>query len=141
MWEIKQEFSERERRWFGPLFALYIVIVAGFVRRWLPGGPTVGNTCALLLLTAGLLLIVVYYLRPAWQLSIYRGWMKTTAPFGYVVLTMLLAAVYLLVVTPIGLVRQWSGRDPLRLRKLPAGASYWIPRCGEREASDYYRQF
>ncbi len=61
-------------------------------------------------------------LRPLeWLLS--RVFRLVTGALTYVILTL----IFLLVLTPIGLVRRILGKDNLGLRPDPDKASYWIP--------------
>jgi ABC-type uncharacterized transport system permease subunit len=66
----------------------------------------------------------------------YAAW-----PIGFVVSHVVLALVYYLVVTPIGLVMRMVGYDPMSRRSDGDGASRWVPRSGERKAESYFRQF
>ena len=136
MIEIKKEFSKTELLWFGPLFALFVGIIASIlVRRfhW--------NTAALILCGLAAALIVVYYVAPSLQTRIYRGWMLSVAPIGYVVSHLLLALVYYFVLTPIGLALRVFGYDPM-LRKLdPAASTYWVARTQPTDSKQYFRQF
>ena len=45
------------------------------------------------------------------------------------------------VLTPIGLVMRWSGRDPMRRRFEREAKSYWVVRKRDEEPSRYFRQF
>jgi hypothetical protein len=136
MIEVKKEFSERERLWFGPLFALFVGIIAWvLVRRfhWQQGAWVISG------LAAGL--IAVYYAVPTLQTRIYRGWMLSVAPIGYVVSHGLLALVYYFLLTPIALVMRLLNYDPL-LRRIDAQAtSYWRPRKQSIGPQDYFRQY
>lgn len=39
-----------------------------------------------------------------------------------------LAVMFFLLITPMGMVMRWLGKDPLRLRLQPQASSYWIAR-------------
>jgi hypothetical protein len=47
----------------------------------------------------------------------------------------MMALLFFVVVTPIGIVTRLAGRDPLRLRFEPADPSYWVPRTSRRRRS------
>jgi hypothetical protein len=68
------------------------------------------------------------------------NWMDAVAPIGWSVSAVLLAAVYFLVLTPIGLVRRLVSRDPLRLR-FEETDSYWIERTPPADRRREYRQY
>ena len=67
--------------------------------------------------------------------------MIVTFPIGVVVSHLLIAVVYYLCITPIGLVLRLVGRDAMK-RRFPAGEeSYWIERKGVEDRGRYFRQF
>jgi hypothetical protein len=79
--------------------------------------------------------------RPDW-IEIYRkGWMAAVAPIGWLVSRVVLAIVYFLVITPIGLIRRLRGHDPLALRADPTASSYWVARQDRTDPASYFRQF
>lgn len=74
---------------------------------------------------------------------IYVGASCATYPIGFVVSHLLLALIYFLVVTPIGLLLRLLGKDPLhRQFASEAGrASYWSGRKGSRSPASYFKQY
>jgi ABC-type uncharacterized transport system permease subunit len=124
--------------------------VRGFARLWLPG------FCALLctslvwrdgwsppvLITvvslAGLCILGATSATAA--RGLFVGLQILTWPIAIVVSTVALAAVFYLVVTPIGLVLRATGRDPLRLRTR-GGSTLWMPSPDERDPERAFRQF
>jgi hypothetical protein len=72
---------------------------------------------------------------------IYVGWMIAALPLGWSVSHLVLAAVYFLVLTPIGLVMRAAGRDPLHRRFERQARSYWVKRESKIPMSRYFRQF
>lgn len=71
---------------------------------------------------------------------IYRVLMAITLPIGVVVSFLLMAVLYYLVITPLGMVFGVIGRDALRLRRSANAASYWVPRKRQRELKRYFHQ-
>ena len=63
---------------------------------------------------------------------VYFGLMAITFPIGWMVFHLLIAVVYLGVITPLGLVFRVAGRDSLALRKKAPSATYWAPRAPAR---------
>jgi hypothetical protein len=70
-------------------------------------------------------------------------------PIGWTVSLLLLAAIYYLVLTPIGLAQRAVGRDALRLRKDHSARSpqspqspqsYWVPYEPPENAERYFGQ-
>jgi hypothetical protein len=136
MIEVKKTFSKTELAWFGPLFALFVGIIASILIRRLHW-----QVPALLLCGAAAVLVAVYYLVPSSQTRIYRGWLLSVAPIGFVVSHLLLALVFYLVLTPIGLVMRLLGHDPMSRAIDRQAASYWIERPKTAEPKHYFRQF
>ena len=54
-------------------------------------------------------------------------WMKLAGILGYVMTRLILTVTFYLVITPIGLLRQLFGNDPLNLKIDKKEESYWIP--------------
>jgi hypothetical protein len=63
-----------------------------------------------------------------------------TYPVGFVVSYVVLALVYFIVLTPIGLVMRLLGHDPLLRTFDPAAKSYWIPRDKAKTVESYFNQ-
>jgi hypothetical protein len=72
-------------------------------------------------------------------LPAYWAWMGLSWTIGTALGTLALAAVFFLVVTPLGLAARLAGRDRLGLRRPPAGVSLWHPLPAR--AHDPTRQF
>jgi hypothetical protein len=72
--------------------------------------------------------------------ALYLGLSYATFPIGYVVSHVVLAAIYYLVLSPIGLLLRLSGHDPLARRFDPAADSYWKPHGAAPSAESYFRQ-
>lgn len=72
----------------------------------------------------------------------YQLWMGVAFVMGNVVSRVILAVVFYLVVTPLGLAARLIGRDRLALRaRARARASHWVDLPQERTADHYERQF
>jgi hypothetical protein len=54
---------------------------------------------------------------------------------------LLLAGVYYLLITPLGLVMRLAGRDKLEMRRDHQATTYWTPRPPTPKVSRYFRQF
>ena len=78
---------------------------------------------------------------PAVGLFIYRAMMLIALPIGTVVSTVVMLAIYFLVITPLGLVFRLVGRDELRLRTGGDAATYWEPKSSPESKIRYLRQF
>ena len=85
---------------------------------------------------------IIGWLVPAFMRLVFVGMSYLAWPIGFVVSHVVLAIVYYLVITPLGLVMRLFGYDPMKKRFDPAAASYWVTR--DPTATDtkrYFRQF
>lgn len=90
---------------------------------------------------AGALLVAPGLLVPGVLAPVERGWMRLAMVLGAINTRIILTLVYVLVVTPIGVVRRWRD-DPLTRRLGTDARSHWVPR--PRKAVDpasYRKQF
>jgi hypothetical protein len=70
----------------------------------------------------------------------YVALSHATYPVGFVVSYVVLAIVYFVVLTPIGLAMRLLGHDPLSRKFDPAAKSYWIPRDKAKTVESYFNQ-
>ncbi len=75
-----------------------------------------------LILLAAMCLCIV---KPAWFRGFYRAGMTIIFYVGQTLSRVLLTILFLLVVTPLGLVLRLFGKDLLHLKRKPPGESYW----------------
>ena len=68
-----------------------------------------------------------------------RAWMGLAGVLSYVMTRVVLALVFFLILTPIGVVKRLTGWDPLGRRKR-RGESYWAP-SPERDARHFEKMF
>jgi hypothetical protein len=121
-------------------FAALCVGVLGcvFLASWYRHGePTTAAWIALIL---GSVIGVPGLIRPGFIRPFYLGAMGATRPVGYVMSTVVLAAIYYGVLTPIAVLFRLGGRDVLGLRKREAD-SYWIDLPRRGEPREYLRQY
>ena len=133
---INHNPSTPELRLFAAIFfPLFWMIVATFVylsTGWLAG--------AVVLAVAGATIGVTGFVYPPFILPIYLAWMYAAFPIGWVVSHAVLAGVFYLVMTPIGVAMKIVRYDPL-LRHRTERSSYWIPVKNATDNSQYFRQF
>ncbi len=72
---------------------------------------------------------------------LYFGWMYAALPVGWTITHVVLAVVYYLVLTPIGLLMRLGGRDPMNRKFDRSAPSYWIERKPSPDPSRAFRQF
>jgi hypothetical protein len=91
----------------------------------------------------GVPLALLGLLRPRSLKHAYLAWMSLALVLGLLVSTLLLALLFYLVVTPVGLLARLCGKDFLQRRISRGAASYWIRRDPSvvRTPDDYERQF
>jgi hypothetical protein len=91
---------------------------------------------------AAIVVPVIGWLAPAFMRLVFVGMSYAAWPIGFVVSHVILALVYYLVMTPIGLVMRLFGYDPMTRRRDSTGASFWIARTGRNDGPEsYFRQF
>jgi hypothetical protein len=99
--------------------------------------PTAALVFAALALTVGPLgLLWPQAVRP-----LFVGWMVLAFPIGWTVSQVLLALLFYVVFTPVGLVLKLVGRDSLCRRYRPDKDTYWAPKTAPSDARSYFRQF
>ncbi len=133
--EIDRNPSAKMLRWFGVLMVGFFVLTGGLAQwRW--------PAAAAAIWIFGVALTGVYAAVPPLRRHIYLGWVYAALPIGWTVSHLILATVFYLVVTPIGLgVRVVKG-DPLERAPERSAASYWSARSGaDSNARRYFKQF
>jgi hypothetical protein len=108
-----------ERR-FGVSFAAVFAALAA--RLWWQGRTPLAGTC--LAVAAGLLILAFF--APRVLRLPNRAWFVVGIRLSKIVSPIVIGAMFLLIVTPVGLLRRALGRDPLRVRR--RRRSYWIKR-------------
>jgi hypothetical protein len=140
--ELNTNPTTRELRRFGML-ALPIVGLAAsgwlFARTHAPAGAA----AAIALAVVGW---IVGWLQPRLLRPVFVGCMIASYPFAWVLSHVLLAAIFFLIIVPVGVVMRLAGRDPLARKFDRSAASYWKPRdAGSNPRPDdparYFRQF
>ena len=133
--ERSERVSEQQLRWFGLVMLVFCAVVGAVL-----GVRRGSQTIPLALGVLGAALAGLYYALPPLRLPLFLGWMRLARPLGAALSWLLLAAVYFLAVTPIGLVGRLFGRDALRRRFDAEAESYWQPRTASRDPAHYLRQ-
>lgn len=93
------------------------------------------------LIAIGLLGACAVWALPSFGRKLHDGWIDAASPIGWTVTHVVLAIVYYLVLTPIGLLMRIAGRDPMRRKIDPRAATYWIERKNPIDSRRYFRQF
>jgi len=134
--EINTNPSRKELRWFGVMLAVF-VLATGAVAWWQFDAPTLARR----IWVAGGVLSMIYIVVPPLRRWIFVGWIYAVFPIGWTVSHVLLALIYYLIFTPIGLLLRLIKGDPLERQLDRSAASYWRPHESLRDVRRYFRQF
>jgi hypothetical protein len=136
MIEINWNPTARLLRQFSWMLAGVLALAAAWLA-W-HGDVSAAEACL------GVLAVVVAlvgWLAPLAMRPIYVGWMCAAWPIGWLVSHLLLAVVFFLVITPLGLILRVLGHDLLSRRWNNSAESYWEPHQSPRDSRRYFRQF
>lgn len=116
---------------------LSLVLLLAAAVSWRGGSSNATFAC----LACAILAIVLGRTRPEWFRPLYIAALALSYPVAWLLAYLLLAAVYYLLITPIGLVMRLVRRDPLaRCFDLEA-QSYWVARSESTDRNRYFRQY
>jgi hypothetical protein len=90
-------------------------------------------------LPLGALLVVLGILIPRALVYPNKAWMALAEALSFVSTRIILAVVYFLVLTPIGVIKRLFGWDPLHRRE-PARESYWRPYSERQRDPKHYEK-
>jgi hypothetical protein len=133
--EIRKLASDRTIRQFGALSLIFAFIIAGI--QWQRGHSMTWSAAIMVL---GAALCLASQITPKLVRPLFIGWMILLIPINWIVSHVILAAMFFLVFTPIGLCRRLMGADALRLKK-PSDDSYWQNRPQTTDKRRYLRQY
>jgi hypothetical protein len=128
--------TRTELKWFGLMFG-------GFYRpagvlAWSRNAP---HTSAAILWSIGCVVVVTYSAVPSIRRPFFDLWMAIAYPIGWVVSHVIIALVFYLLVTPIGLIMRLLGSDPMNRAFDRSATTYWVPRDSRTPAARYFKQF
>jgi hypothetical protein len=132
--DISFDPSKRTLRQFAGLWLIFLAFAA-----WVQGSarPTAAIILAVLAVAIGIPGLVM----PRLVRFIYVAAMILTFPIGWLVSKVMLACMFFLVFTPVGILFRLIGRDLLKLRRQPATATYWVPKEISSDPRSYFRPF
>ena len=135
--EINRNPSRQQARAFALLWLPgFLLLVAALLWRRHHSVPLSGTLAGIAVLAAALGGLV-----PVIARALFVSAMVVTFPIAWVVSHVLLAIIYYLVFTPVGLVGRLFGYDPMRRRFDRGAGSYWIAREEAPGAERYFRQY
>jgi len=100
-------------RQFGLILAGVLVFIPGVLLPWIKGWQMLPNYYWVI---AGLAVLIWALLAPVSIRGFYRRWMRVAMLVGHVLNIVVLALVFFLVITPMGLVMRMLGKDPMQRR-------------------------
>jgi hypothetical protein len=132
---MKKNSFRRERE-FGLIVGGVSVLLSGW---WIYRGKF--SSVSHFTLPLGSLLILLGLIWPRVLVWPNRGWMLLAEGLSFVTTRIILAIVFFLIVTPIGVVKRLSGWDPLE-RRSGRRLSYWKPYSErQRDPRHYEKMF
>lgn len=127
--------GDAELREFGVTMAAILVVI-GDVALWR------GRPFALYLIAVGIILGAAGMLAPRALKPLQKAWMALGLVLGFFVSRVIMAVLFYVVITPIGLIMKLLGKDVLDERIDKGRASYWheIP-PGPKPKTSYENQY
>ena len=134
--EIKNIKSKKsDIRKFGITIGIILMIIAGFLF-WKE------KESYQIFLTVGTILFVLGILVPAVLKPIYWIWMIFATILGWMMTRVILSLLFYIIITPIGLIPRFFGKQFLELKWDKSKESYWNFRTNEHlKMEDYEKQF
>ena len=130
---IPARLTAAEGRRFGLTVGGAFLAFAG-IAYW-RGHPTATNVLGIL----GALLSVAGLVIPTYLGPVERGWMRLAHLISKVTTPIVMGVMYLVVITPVGLLRRMFGGNPMVHQ--PEDHSYWHSRPEGQRAGNLERQF
>jgi len=90
-------------------------------------------------IVVGALLLLTAFLSPRVLIVPNRLWMGLAGILSFVSSRIILAIVFFLILTPIGVIKRAMGWDPLRRRSQPTD-SYWHPYSKRQQDAKHYEK-
>jgi len=135
--QINKNPTRRELKQFGFIWLGFLVLF-GAIAYLKFNNPIVARW----LWIAAVVVPAVGWLVPAFMRMVFLGMSYLAWPIGFVVSHVVLAVVYYLVLTPIGLLTRLFGYDSMKKSFDPDAKSYWVDRSAEAiDPKRYFRQF
>lgn len=126
--------SFRVEREFGLIVGGVFVVLSAW---WFFRGKFL--TAAQITLPVGALLVLLGLAFPRALVIPNKAWMALAEALSFVSTRIILAVVYFLVLTPLGLVKRAMGWDPLRRRGESEG-TYWRPYSERQQNTRHYEK-
>jgi hypothetical protein len=137
MIDINWNPSTRELRQFaGIWFPGLFILVGGLV--WHKTGSL---SMAATIWSVAFVVSLLGYLIPPFMRLIFVGWMVAAFPIGWTISHVMLAVIFYLVLTPIGLLMRMFGYDAVQRQLDRSAKTYWVPHNPGGDTKRYFKQF
>jgi len=134
---INRNPSRKQLWWFAGLWLPLFGVTMGSMFYWRAHSPRV----AMAVWGVTVVATIVSLLSETAAATVFLGLSYATFPIGYVMSWVALAALFFLVMTPIGFIMRRTGRDTLRLKADDRAGSYWTERPGRgNDSARAFRQ-
>jgi len=134
--QVNRDPSKKQLNQFGFIWLGFVAFFG--VMAWFKfGSPTLAKG----LWVAAVVVPVIGWLVPAFMKAVFVGMSYLAWPIGFVVSHVILAIVYYLVITPIGLLMRLFRYDPMKRGFDQSVPSYWHVRdTADADPKRYFRQ-
>jgi hypothetical protein len=139
MIEINKNPSRNELIVFAGLLGLFLGVIGYFCHK--AGNTDMAQTLWYAMVPVAVAGVILVFIAQPGVKYIYMGWMYAVFPIGWTVTHLVLALVYYLVLTPIGLAMKLFGYDPMQRTIDKSAPSYWTEHDPSGEPARYFRQF
>jgi hypothetical protein len=134
--DINWNPAAKQLRQFSLLLAALLIGVSLWLYFRSPPSPGLVALCL-----AGAALAAIGLRHPGLMRVVYVVWMAAAFPLGWTVSHLLLAAIYYLVITPIGVIMRRCGYDPMQRTFDRDATTYWKQRDDHHETKRYFKQY
>ena len=134
--QINRNPSRRELNQFGFIWLGFFILFG--LLAWF---KLERHTAATVVWALAVVVPVIGWLVPAFMKMVFLGLSYAAFPIGFVISHVILAVVYYLVLTPVGLAMRLFRYDPMNRALEPDRQSYWIEREPQPDAKQYFRQY
>jgi hypothetical protein len=139
--DINWSPTRRELRWFAGLLIVFCGIVAWVTNEPPAAGGSAISPLSIVIAATGTVIGLLGLALPEFIRYVYVGWMLAVSPIAFVVSNLIVAAVFYLVVVPIGFAMKFSGRDALSLTPRRDVSTHWVRKKMPNDARRYFRQY
>ena len=129
---------------FSRVLAIALVVLAAFIayktHAWQAADRAGALRPSLILAGVAVLLATLGVVAPRALRPVYLVWMGLSFPLGLVMTNLIVAIMFYVIFTPVGLVMRMGGRDPLQLKRVSTGTC-WIEREPAPPSKRYFHQY